>query len=105
MSMELEITLNGALYACDCSKCGATLYTHEWATWDHNETRDAMKAGTLRCDQCCTGVADPETFRRVPGKHYAARYSMPGYLDCTDWNYGTNKRALIREVRDMYGDQ
>lgn len=99
--MKIEITQKGALYSCDCAKCGATLYTHEWATWDHNEQRDAMENGTLRC-QDCGGNADPETFFKVPRKQYAGRYSAPGYMDCTDWEYGSNKRRLERELRDMY---
>lgn len=101
--MQAEITQKGALYSCECAKCGATLYSHEWATWDHNETRDAMQAGTYRCDQCSIGRADPETFGQVPGAHYAGRLSMPGYLDCTDWTYSRNRRALLRELRDLYG--
>ena len=115
--MQLQTTRKGALYSCECAKCGATLYSHEWAHADHNERRDAMQAGTLACDQCSIGRADPETFgacgpRRfhfggdtAPRVHYACRYSAPGYLDCTDWHYGTNWRALEREVRDMYGDE
>ena len=33
-----------------------------------------------------------------------ARYSAPGYLDCTDWMgpYGSKSEA-IREVRSVYG--
>ena len=100
--MEMQITAKGALYTCECSKCGATLYTHEWATWDHNARRDAMQDGILRCDDC-GGAADAGTFSAMPGKYYAGRYSMPGFLDCTDWNYGRNKRALQRELREMYG--
>jgi hypothetical protein len=102
--MELETLQKGALYSCECAKCGATLYSHEWAHTDHNERRDAMQAGTLACDQCAIGYANPETFGAV-GPRYACRYSAPGYLDCTDWHYGTNWRALEREVRDMYGDE
>lgn len=100
--MQLDITQKGALYSCECSKCGAALYSHEWADWDHNERRDAMQAGTLRCDEC-SGRADPETFSQSPGRFYAARYSAPGYLDRTDWTYGRNRRVLVREVREMYG--
>lgn len=100
--MELELTDKGTLYACDCAKCGATMYSHEWAHMDHNERRDAMEAGTLRCDECVTGRADAETFRKVPRKHYAGRYSAPGYLDCTDWSYDTNRKRLTRELREMY---
>lgn len=100
--MQEEITRKGALYSCECAKCGSTLYTHEWADFDHNERRDAMEAGTLHCD-VCSGTADVETFH-YNGKHYAGRYSAPGYLDCTEWTYSKNLRALRRELRDMYGD-
>lgn len=30
---------------------------------------------------------------------YLARLSAPGYLDCTDWEYGTNKRELVRRIK------
>lgn len=102
MFMDLEITRKGALYSCECSKCGATLYAHEWATWDINERRDAMQDGSLRCDEC-SGHADPDTFSQHRGKFYAARLSASGYLDCTDWTYGTNRRVLARDVKEMYG--
>jgi hypothetical protein len=100
--MQLEMTQKGATYSCDCAKCGCTLFAHEWADIDNNERRDAMQAGTLHCDHC-SGLADPETFASL-GRQYAARYSASGYLDCTDWHFGANKRTLAREVRDMYGD-
>ena len=101
--MDIYLVQKGALYSADCAKCGCTNYTHEWAYDDHNERRDAMQNGTLQCDQCATGTVDPETFHGC-GRQYAARYSANGYLDCTDWYYGKNKRDLVREVRDMYGD-
>ncbi len=103
MHMQIELTPKGALYCAECDRCSATLYAHEWAHAHNNDDRDALQAGTYRCDQCGTGKADPETFHDC-GRQYAARYSAPGYLDCTDWNYGRNKRQLIRELRDMYGD-
>lgn len=99
--MELDVTSKGATYSCECAKCGSTLYTHEWADFDHNDRRDAMAEGKLRCDHC-NGRADPATFHYC-GRQYAARYSAPGYLDCTDWSYDSNKRRLEREVRSMYG--
>jgi hypothetical protein len=95
--MELELLPKGATYFCDCAKCGTSLWTHEWINEDHNERRDAMAAGTLRCDEC-TGHADPATFLNG-GKQYAARMSAPGYLDCTDWEFDTNKRRLMSAVR------
>lgn len=101
--MQIELTRKGALYSCDCAKCGATMYTHEWADFDHNERRDAMGNGTLCCGEC-SGRADPDTFRQVSKHSYAARYSAPGYLDCTEWQYGANKRALRRELRSLYGE-
>ncbi len=101
--MEPEIIRKGALYSCECSKCGATLYTHEWINDDHNERRDAMEAGTLRCDEC-GGKADPESFYKAPRQQYAGRYSAPGYMDCTDWDFDSNKRRLLSTLREMYGE-
>lgn len=100
--MEMYIYNKGRLYAADCAKCGMTHYAHEWITDAFNEERDAMRAGTLRCDDC-GGAMDPDTFMDC-GRQYAGRYSANGYMDCTDWHYDTNKRRLERELREMYGD-
>lgn len=100
--MELEITAKGATYSADCAKCGATMLTHEWVNDDHNERRDAMEAGTLRCDQC-GGNANADSFH-AHGREYAGRYSAPGYMDCTDWSFDRNKRRLERKLRSMYGE-
>lgn len=101
--MEMQILKKGALYSADCAKCGCTIFSHEWATWDNNEMRDAMKSGNTCCPEC-HGHADKDTFRYC-GKQYAGRYSMSGYLDCTDWHYSANYRSLKRELRDLYGDR
>lgn len=101
--MKLFTYRKGATYTADCGKCGTTLWTQEWVHGDHNDRRDAMQAGTLRCDQCGIGTADPATFRKQRD-HYAGHYSAPGYLDCTDWFYDTNLRRLEKDLRDMYGD-
>lgn len=34
---------------------------------------------------------------------YFGRYSAPGYLDCTEWEYDTNLRRLKKTLREMYG--
>ncbi len=101
--MELYIYQKGALYSADCAKCGCTNYTHEWVNDDHNERRDAMENGTLACDECAIGTVDADTFMSL-GRQYAGRYSADGYMDCTHWHYGKNKRELERELKDMYGD-
>jgi NAD-dependent SIR2 family protein deacetylase len=101
--MQLFIYAKGALYAADCDRCGTTMYTHEWINSDHNDRRDAMKDGTLRCDDC-NGHAAANTFMYL-GKQYAGRYSAPGYMDCTDWHFDANKRRLNAELRSMYGEQ
>ena len=62
-----------------------------------------MQEGTLRCDQCAIGRADPATFHDC-GKQYAGRYSASGYLDCTPWEFDTNKRRLERTLRDLYAE-
>lgn len=100
--MDLYIYDKGALYSADCARCGSTMYTHEWINDDHNERRDAMQAGTCRCDEC-SGRADPDTFMSL-GRQYAGRYSANGYVDCTSWHYSKNKRELAKELREYYGD-
>lgn len=97
--MELETTAKGVTYSVECTNCGGTFFTHEWAHSDHNERRMSMHDGSLRCEYCCVGHADPTTFRREKDQ-YAARLSAPGYLDCTDWEFGTNRRELERQVRN-----
>ena len=100
--MTMHTYQKGALYSADCAKCGATMFSHEWVTGDNNEMRDAMQAGTARCEDC-GGNADADTFMDC-GRQYACRYSANGYMDCTSFSYGKNRRTLEREVRDMYGD-
>ncbi|HEV2178363.1 MAG TPA: hypothetical protein VGU20_31195 [Stellaceae bacterium] len=101
--MQMLIYEKGALYAADCGKCGATHYAHEWTTDAFNDERDAMQAGTLRCNEC-GGSIDASTFITCK-RSYAGRYSAPGYMDCTDWHYDANLRRLKKELRDMYGDE
>lgn len=101
--MQMQIYRKGQVYSCDCAKCGATHYAHEWATWDFNEERDAMQDGTMRCPENCGGRMDPETFMDC-GRQYAGRYSAPGYMDCTGLSFSPNKRTLARELREMYGE-
>lgn len=95
--MEFHITRKGAHYTADCAICCTTLHTHEWVDFDHNERRDAMQDGTLRCD-LCHGRADASTFRRERNC-YAARMSADGYMDCTEWAFDTNARRLERDVK------
>lgn len=101
--MELFIYTKGQVYAADCSKCGRTHYIHEWTTDDFNADRDAMQSGSGRCPEC-SGNFDPDTFADC-GQMYAGRYSMPGYLDCTDWHYNEDRQALVNELQEMYGEQ
>ena len=54
--MELEITRKGTLASADCMKCGQTVYTHEWASWDFNIERITLEAGTACCQECSNYV-------------------------------------------------
>jgi hypothetical protein len=100
--MQMQIYRKGRVYAADCGKCGCAHYIHEWTTVDFNNDRDAMQAGTARCNEC-GGTLDAETFTDC-GKQYAGMYSAPGYMDRTDMHYSPNKRTLAKELRDLYGD-
>ena len=33
------------------------------------------------------------------------RYSMPGYMDCTDWHYADIREELENFLDDMYGEE
>jgi hypothetical protein len=33
------------------------------------------------------------------------RYSADGYMDCTDWHWGTSEAEVRDELENMYGDQ
>lgn len=35
---------------------------------------------------------------------YLGRYQAPGYMDSTDWMFGTNHKQLVRELKETYGD-
>lgn len=98
--MKLEITRKGTLAMSDCKKCGQTHYAHEWTSWDFNEERDTLQETFTLCSECF-GLNDIKTYREQENV-YAGRYSAPGYLDCTDWHYDTNKRRLEKKLRDMY---
>lgn len=100
--MREQIFKKGVTYTCDCIKCGHSMFSHEWATWGHNEMRDTMENGTAQCPEC-GGMADKETFRQLRPM-YAGRYSMPGYLDATEIQYDGNLRRLRRTLRDLYGN-
>lgn len=97
--MELFIYDKAPTFTAECERCGATLYAHP----DTGCSEDDLRSGAAQCDQCVSGHADPGTVRYA-GKLYAGRYSAPGYMDCTDWSYGKNKRELARELRAMYGE-
>ena len=50
-----------------------------------------------------------DVYGRVEAVEYLrgwwGRYSAPGYLDATPWLFNRNKRELLRELRDYYGDE
>ena len=98
--MEFQIIRKGRLASCDCAKCGQTNYWHEWV---HDGQAEDLK--TSRCQEC-GGEMDADTFWESRSRnYYAARFSAPGYMDCTEWDYGKNARKLEREVKDMYGEE
>jgi ribosomal protein L37E len=99
--MQLTTYKKGALYVATCNRCGLDIYSHEWYHVNNNDLRDALQNGTARCDECGLGKADPATFQQLRDS-YACHYSAPGYMDCTPVMYGTNRRELEREVKNLY---
>lgn len=95
--MEIETIRKGTVYEADCQKCGCTNFWHEWV-----HGGQGSELAEYPCDQCGHKIGNEPI--KHPRKEYACRYSAPGYLDCTDWNYGTNRRILENDTRAMYGD-
>ena len=93
--MKLEITRKGRLYCADCTRCGGTLWAHEWVTPDFSGTRDALADGDMRCPDC-PGHAEATTFADA-GLQYAERYRVPGVYT-TAWHFNTNKAKLMAEL-------
>ena len=98
--MQMVIYDKAPTYTADCGKCGVTIWAHP----DTGITAQELRDGTARCDQCASGTANPATVQAA-GTMYAGRYSAPGYMDCTDWQYNANLRELKRELRALYGEE
>jgi NAD-dependent SIR2 family protein deacetylase len=97
--MELFITNKGRMASCDCEKCGTSMIWHEWV--NDGQAVDLKK---YRCDEC-GGPMDAKTYWESPKRnYYAAQYSAPGYLDQTSWEFDTNKKRLLKTVRELYGE-
>jgi hypothetical protein len=95
--MEPEILRKGNLYSCDCQHCGATNYWHEW----HSEG-SSDDLWQQQCEECCKQLGEsPDDATQCKGKYYAGRMSMPGYLDCTQWEYETSLARLKKSLREM----
>ena len=101
--MNLYMADKGALWTADCERCGSSLFLHEHV---HGLAAmpDAEVCANWKCDNCVVGFADESSVAKVPRPQYAGRYSAPGYMDCTDWHYGSNYRELCRELEELYGD-
>lgn len=68
------------------------------------ETREGIyyyPLGTLSPDEIASEWGDKlESLEEIYG--YFGRFSAPGYLDCTEWSFDTNKRRLKADLMDMY---
>ena len=97
--MEMYIYDKAPTYTADCDTCGATIWAHP----DTGVSVAELRSGHAECPQCASGHANPDTVT-FAGTLYAGRYSANGYMDCTDWHYGSNLRELKKELRDIYGE-
>ena len=61
------------------------------SAWDAESTSDF---NAMRPEAYTSSVQSV----RVLTTGYLARLSAPGYLDCTDWEYGTDKHRLLRSL-------
>ena len=86
-------------------------YYYEVDTMDGIYCVPADVVGLANMDECTwrhlqdyvDSSSDPEKWTIAVKHGYLARYSAPGYMDCTDWIAGTNKLALLRELTELYG--
>lgn len=101
MGTTIEITTKGALYSAECAKCGSTNYTHERVHDDHNERRDGLQTGHVRCTECWSGRTTPTTFIDHGRKWYAGRVAG---MESATWEYDTNKARLAQLLRAMHRD-
>ena len=71
------------------------------ATTPLGEEHDSPDMCDALADYC---EGEPLSYKAVQG--WFARYSAPGYLDCTDWMgpYETEDEA-IAECKELYGDE
>ena len=89
MQIETE-SANGALEVT--TELGETFYV---SAYDATLTDGEYDVSDYRPEMVTGAVASIVTLTRG----YLARLSAPGYLDCTDWEYGTDKRELTRRVK------
>lgn len=107
--MKVEILRKARHWAVECNH-GETHYvpsnvvsvSDNWkdgARFEPGNTFFEIIASTLREYV----PSEPEAIE-VTKPGYLGRYSMPGYLDCTDWEFSTSLRKLQASLRAMHGD-
>ncbi|MBF6571693.1 MAG: hypothetical protein IVW54_22870 [Candidatus Binataceae bacterium] len=111
--MQIEVTIRMQGWKVETRDAGTC-----FVPGDVVSVPDYIKPGAvIEIDDAGADLAAHELAARlrdyVEGRHiesieaiegYFGRYSAPGYLDCTDWNFSRNARELTRELRDMYGE-
>lgn len=48
---------------------------------------------------------DPRDVTEVGIRGFFGRYSAPGYLDCTEWDFDASESKLLARLNEMYGDE
>ena len=99
--MKLEVTAAAPTRHVDCPRCCTTIYEHA-----PSSEVSFGEDGGFECPQCGHQVeVDPTDIITEDKPQYAARYSAPGYMDCTDWWYGKDLEKLKAEVDEAYGGE
>lgn len=76
---------------------GYSLASPEFDAPDVDEYRDAMQSGKQVWLGEDRGRVVEVTY--LPKRTWWGRYSAPGYLDATEWVYGTSRREVERQLR------
>ena len=92
MSMQPDI-VTGFL-SWECETCGKSHYVPDYVVGDPTDENELLQ----HMDCCTDMVADLETVEEHP-TGVLGRLSMPGYMDCTDWERFASEEQAEEELQ------
>lgn len=77
-------------------------------TLDMDETDQPQRMGIFRAvrDYIDCPNLRPQDITEIESRRcWGARFSAPGYMDCTDWTLADTQEEAENECRELYGDE